>query len=179
MKLLHAMIASAALIGAAQAQPTMPDIPAMPTAAESAALAAQGARPGDDAMTCDQIGMEMQPYAQMMMPSVAAMGQTAEEMKALQEKQKAAATAQIGIGMVAGVASSFLPGGGFIAQAQMQAQAAQMERRAAEAKPLQDKMLNQSSDLANVMAPMQQDARFQRLMQMAESRCKDYKNPAN
>jgi hypothetical protein len=179
MKTLIIAFGLATLSAAALAQPTMRDMPQMPTASESAALAAQGARPGDEAMTCDQIGMEMQPYAQTMMPGVAALGQTAEETRAFGERQKAAMAAQMGMGMVAGVASSFLPGGGFIAQAQMAAQATAMQKQAAEAKPLQDKMLGQSVDLATTMAPMQQDPRFQRLMQMAETRCKDYKGPGN
>lgn len=169
--------ALAALSTTALAQPTVRDLPQMPTAAETAALAAQGARAGDDAMTCDQIGMEMQPYAQAMMPDVAALGLTAQQMQALGEKNKAAMGAQMGLGMAAGIASSFLPGGGFLAQAQMAAQAAQMKKQAAEAKPLQDKMLNQSVDLATTMAPMQQEPRFNRLMQMAETRCKDYQGP--
>jgi hypothetical protein len=147
--------------------------PKQPTAAETAALAAQGAKPGDEALTCDQIGMEMQPYAQTMMPSAAALGQTAQEMQALSEKQKAAAMAQAPLSIGAGIASSFLPGGGFIAQAQAANQAAQAQQRAAEAKPLRDKMLDQSTDLAVQVAPMQQDPRFQRLMQLAETKCKD------
>jgi hypothetical protein len=34
-------------------------------------------------------------------------------------------------------------------------------------------MLNQSTDLATQVAPMQQEPRFQRLMQLAEAKCKD------
>lgn len=176
MKTLIIAFSVAALSTAALAQPSVQDFQ-MPSAAERAALATQGARPSDDAMTCEQIGMEMQPYAQAMMPSVAAMGQTAEELKAFGEKQQAGMAGQMGMGMMAGIASSFLPGGGFLAQAQMAAQAAQMQQRAAEAKPLQDKMLNQSADLAATMAPMQQEPRFNRLMEMAETRCKAYQGP--
>src|SRR5262249_14437753 len=155
--------ASVAMLGAAHAQPvTTPVMPAMPTAAEAQALAAQGVRPGDDVMTCEQIGMEMQPYAQAMIPAAAALGQSAQEAQAMAERQKAGAMTGMGMSMAAGIASSFLPGGGMIAQMQMQAQVAQMQRNAAEAKPLQDKMMAQGADLANTMAPMQQEPRFQR-----------------
>jgi hypothetical protein len=167
-----ALSAAAALAGVCAAQPVLPK---QPSAAETAALAAQGARPGDDAMTCDQIGMEMQPYVQTMMPSLSALGQTGKEVQALQEKQKAEAAKQAPLGIGAAIAGSFLPGGGVIAQAEAARQNAQMQKRAAEAKPLNDKLMNQSVDLMGVAAPMQQDARFQRLMQMAEAKCKDMK----
>lgn len=169
MKTLLAAMSCFAFVSAASAQ-RMPNIPAMPTEAEAAALAAQGARPGDEAMTCEQVGAEMQPYVQPMMPTVAALGQSAEEAKAMGERNKAAAMAQAPMSIGAGIASSFLPGGGMIAQAAAAAQAAQMQKQAAEAAPLRDKMMSQSVDLANQMAPMQQDPRFQRLMQMAQDK---------
>lgn len=169
MKTLFAALSCFAFASAAIAQP-MPNFPAMPTEAEAAALAAQGVRPGDDAMTCEQIGMEMQPYVQPMMPVAQTLGQTAEEMRAMGERNKAAAMAQAPMSIGAGIASSFLPGGGMIAQAAAAAQAAQMQKQAAEAAPLRDKMMSQSADLANQMAPMQQDPRFQRLMQMAQDK---------
>jgi hypothetical protein len=164
-----ALGAAAALAAVCAAQPVLPK---QPSAAETAALAAQGARPGDEAMTCDQVGMEMQPYVQTMMPSLTALGQTGKEVQALQEKQKAAAAMQAPLSIGAGIASSFLPGGGVIAQAEAARQNAQMQKRAAEAKPLNDKMMSQSIDLMGVAAPMQQDPRLQRLMQLAEAKCK-------
>ncbi|MES1203816.1 MAG: hypothetical protein ABUS57_20460, partial [Pseudomonadota bacterium] len=107
-----AAFGAAALSGVCAAQPVLPK---QPTVAETAALAAQGTRPGDDAMSCDEIGMEMQPYVQTMMPSLSALGQTGKEVQALQEKQKAAAAAQAPLGIGAAIAGSFLPCGGVIA----------------------------------------------------------------
>lgn len=146
-----------------------PGMPRQPTAAETAALAAQGARPGDDAMTCQQIGMEMAPYAQALMPSVAALGETARESQAFADRQRAQAAGQAGMGMAAGVAG-MLPGGGVAAQAAMAAQYAQIQRQMAEAKPLKEKQMAQSADLANQLAPMQAEPRFNRLMQLAEAK---------
>jgi len=169
MKTLLAAISCFAFAGLAVAQP-MPNFPAQPTEAQAAALAAQGVRPGDEAMTCEQIGMEFRPYAQAMMPTVAALGQSAEEAKAMGEKNRAAAMAQVPMTMGLGMASSFLPGGGMIASAAAAAQAAQMQKQVNEAKPLQEKMMSQGADLANQMAPMQQEPRFQRLMQLAQEK---------
>jgi hypothetical protein len=169
MKILLAAMSCFAFAGIAVAQP-LPNIPAQPSKAEVAALAAQGARPGDDTMTCEQLGMEMQPYLQTMMPTLTALGQTGKEVKALSEKQKAEAAKQAPLGVGAAIASSFLPGGNIIAQAEAARQNAQMQKRAAEAKPLNDKLMNQSADLMNQAAPMQQDARLQRLMQIAETK---------
>jgi hypothetical protein len=168
-----AMLCAASLAGAAYASPqaALPQLPAMPTKAEAAALAAQGARPGDEAMTCDQLGMELQPYVQPMMPSMAALGETGKQVQALGEKQKAQAMTQAPLSIGVGIASSFIPGGGIIAQAQAANQYAQMKKRADEAKPLNDKMLSQGADLMTQAAPMQQDPRFQRLMQLAEAKC--------
>jgi hypothetical protein len=165
-------IAMLCAAGAGYAAP-LTQIPAQPTKAEIAALAAQGARPGDDAMTCDQIGMEMQPYLQTMMPTLAALGQTGTEINALNEKQKAEAMKQAPLSIGVGIASSFIPGGGIIAQAEAARQNAQMQKRAAEAKPLNDKMMSQSGELMSQAAPMQQAPRFQRLMQLGEAKCKD------
>lgn len=114
--------------------------------------------------------MEMQPYVQAMMPAAQALGQTAQEMQAMGERNKAQAMGQAPLSIGAGIASSFLPGGGMIAQAAAAQQMAQAQRQAAEAKPLRDKMMGQAGDLATQMAPLQQDARFQRLTQMAETK---------
>ena len=126
-------------------------------------------------MSCEQIGMEMQPYVQTMMPTLGALGQTGKQMQALQEKQKAEAAMQAPLGIGAAIAGSFLPGGGMIAQAEAARQSAQMQKRAAEAKPLNDKMMSQGADLMGVAAPLQQDPRFQRLMQLGEAKCKGVK----
>jgi hypothetical protein len=151
----------------------LPAMPRMPTAQESAALAAQGVRPGDDTLTCEQIGAEMAPYAQALMPSAMALGQTSQELQAMGERNRAQAAGQMGMGMAAGIASSMLPGGGMIAQAQAAAQVAQAKKQMAEAEPLREKQMSQSADLAAQLAPMQQEPRFQRLMQLAEAKCKE------
>lgn len=166
-------VAFGAALGLAGVCAAQPALPKQPSKAEVAALAAQGAKPGDEAMTCEQLGVEMQPYVQTMMPGISALGQTGKEVQALQEKQKAEAARQAPLGIGAAIAGSFIPGGNVIAQAEAARQNAQMQKRAAEAKPLNDKMMNQSADLMGVAAPMQQDARFQRLMQLAEAKCKD------
>jgi hypothetical protein len=172
MKTALISLALFGLAGAATAQ----DISnfTMPTEAETSALAVKGALPGDEAMTCEQIGSELAPYMQSMAPETAALGQTASEMQANAGKQMAQAKSQAmmgaGMGMITGVASGFVPGMGFLAQAQSMAMAAQMQKQAAEAKPMQDQMMAQSAALMAKMGPMMQEPRFQRLMQLAQTK---------
>jgi hypothetical protein len=165
-------LAFTCLSGAAQSQ-NLADF-SMPTEAETAALAAQGALPGDEALTCEQIGAAFAPYAQTMTPEAQALGQTAGEIQANGAKQMSQMKSQMmvgaGVGMITGVASSFIPGMGFLAQAQQMAMAAQMQKQADAAKPMQDQMMAQSAALMATMGPMMREPRFQRLMQLAQAK---------
>jgi hypothetical protein len=146
----------------------------MPTEAEVAALAAQGALPGDDALTCEQIGAAFAPYAQTMAPEAEALGQTAGQIQSNGAKQMSQMKSQMmvgaGVGMITGVAGAFIPGMGYLAQAQQMAMAAQMQKQADAAKPLQDQMMAQSGALLATMGPMMREPRFQRLMQLAQAK---------
>jgi hypothetical protein len=151
---------------------TPAQLPAPPTDAQAAALAAQGARPGDDQMTCAQIGAELQPYTAQITPVATDLGAQAQAIQKKGEERRAQAMAQAPVNMAAAAAASLLPGGGAIAQAQMAAQYAQAQRQAAEDKPMVDKFNATAGQLSVAAAPMMSDPRVQRLMQLADQKCK-------
>jgi len=167
-----ALVLAAASAVAAPETLQMPAMPAMPTKEQQAALAAQGARPGDDQMTCQQIGAEMQPYMAPAMPAAQAAGADAQQMQEYAKKREAEEMAKAPANAAMAMAS-MLPGGGFFAMAQQQRQIAQSQRDMAATKPLQDKMLNDDTALVGQMTPLTQDPRLNRLMQLAEAKCQN------
>jgi hypothetical protein len=170
-----AALAIAAASASAFAAPPLPTPQSaqMPTKAEAAALAAQGARPGDEQMSCEQIGAEMQPYATSIAPMAQSLGGDAQQLRDYSDKRRAEAMAQAPVNIGLGLAASLLPGGGAIAQAQMLAQQAQAERDAAATKPMADKFNADAGAFVAQTAPMQQDPRLQRLMQLSQDKCRN------
>ncbi|MGE0595451.1 MAG: hypothetical protein AB7P07_03750 [Hyphomonadaceae bacterium] len=148
--------------GAAQAQDY--DAMAAQMDASMAAAQAQAIRPGDEALTCEQIQTEM--AAAMQDPAVqtviADMGAWGVERQAQADAARRGAGMQIAGGMAMGLASAFIPGAGFAAMAAQQAMMAGAQARASQ---------NQA-DVAELGASMEtimpQMMRGQRLYELAQ-----------
>jgi hypothetical protein len=110
------------------------DYEAMAAQMEQAQADAQAAatRPGDEALTCEQLENEMattmqDPAVQQVM---AANGAVAQEQMDQMNALAGRARAQMATSMFMGIASSFIPGLGYAQMAQQQMQAAQYQRQA-------------------------------------------------
>ncbi len=134
--------------------------------ANMAAARVQAARPGDDALSCDQIEAEM--AATMNDPQVqgaiAANGAAAQAMQAQAGDAQRQAMGMMGAGVAGSIIGSFVPGFGYAQQAMMMAQNAGMRARAQQQ---QDQIMGMG---ANMDAIMPQLMRGERLYQMAEAR---------
>lgn len=134
--------------------------------AAQAQAQAQAARPGDDQMSCEAIQAEMAAMFNdpKFTATVASMGAEAQNQQA---RAKGAAAAQSGLmagSMAAGVAGSFLPGGGWLAQGAAQAQMAAAMAQI----PAADR--SRGIMLADMQAIMPQMMRGQRLNDLAAAR---------
>jgi len=140
---------------------------------QSAAADESGAKPGDDAMTCEQIALELQPYAESMRGSLTALGATDLQLKELGEKQMARDAPRVGATtQAAGAACGFA--GGPVCMAATQADQANRNaihaQEVAEAKPLADQQLAQSKTVAAQGQQLQSNARLMRLMQLGHAK---------
>lgn len=140
---------------------------------QSASADESGARPGDDAMGCEQIAIEMQPYAESMRGSLTALGDTDMQLKQLGEKQLARDAPRVSATtQVAGAACGFV--GGPVCGAATQADQANRNaihaQEVAEAKPLADQQLAQSKTVAAQGQQLQSNARVLRLMQLGHAK---------
>jgi hypothetical protein len=132
-----------------------------------------GAKPGDDAMSCAQIAVEMQPYAESMRGSLTALGQTDAQLLELSKKQMARDAPRVNATtQAAGAACGFV--GGPACMAATQADQANRNtihaQEAAEAKPLADKQLAQSQTVVAQGQQLQSNARLMRLMQLGHAK---------
>ena len=139
-----------------------------PAAAEDA-----GARPGDDAMSCEQIAVELQPYAESMRGSLTSLNDTNMQLKQLGEKQMARDAPRVGATtQAAGAACGFA--GGPVCMAATQADQANRNaihaQEVAEAKPLTDQQLAQSKTVAAQGQQLRSNARLTRLMQLGNAK---------
>ena len=144
---------------------------------QSAAADDSGARPGDDAMTCEQIAFEVQPYAESMRGSLTALGNTDEQLKQLGEKQMARDAPRVGATtQAAGAACGFAGGPACMAatQADQANRNAVHAQEAAEAKPLADQQLAQSKTVAAQGIQLRSNARLMRLMQLGHAKGCDH-----
>lgn len=138
----------------------------------SAAADESGARPGDDAMSCEQIALEMKPYADSMRGSLTALNDTNMQLKDLGEKQMARDAPRVGATtQAAGAACGYVGGPACMAatQADQANRNAIHEQEAAEAKPLADKQLAQSKTVVAQGQQLQSNARLMRLMQLGHA----------
>lgn len=132
-----------------------------------------GAKPGDAAMTCDQIGAELAPYAQQMAPAANALGQTSQEVIARGQKRQAEVLPEV-IGLSAAATASHLDPTGASARgvgvAEQGLQQHEWNRALAEDKPLTDQMNAQTNAVVAQGTAIGSDARVQRLMQLAQEK---------
>jgi hypothetical protein len=134
-------------------------------AAQAAAQAA-AIKPGDEALSCDQLQVEMQAITTdpRMQAATASMGANAQ---AQMDKAKAAQAAAVTTGIAGaavGIAGSFIPGAGFFTQGAMMAQQAAMSAQMNEANRDRTKMMN---DMSGMMPFMM---RGQRVMDLANAK---------
>jgi hypothetical protein len=132
-----------------------------------------GAMPGDDAMTCEQIGAELAPYAQQMTPAATALGQTGQELIARGERRVAEATPALVALSAAATAAAADPTGLStkpLIAAQEAMQHREWNRAIAEDKPLVDQMNAQTNAVVAQGMSIQSDPRVQRLMQLAQDK---------
>jgi hypothetical protein len=137
---------------------------------------APAARPGDDAMTCEQIAAELAPYVQQMVPNIQALGATQQQLygqarQGLQQrKMEHEALAPL-------ATAGALDNTGLSKQAYQMALMAQMAKEKAENEafansPLAKENKAQMEQLAAQGEQMQSNARLQRLMKLGqEKRC--------
>ena len=140
---------------------------------QSAAADDSAARPGDDTMSCEQIAVEMQPYAESMRGSLTALNETNMQLKALGEKQMARDAPRVNATtQTAGAACGFAGGPACMAatQADQANRNAIHAQEAAEAKPLADQQLAQSKTVAAQGQQLQSNARLMRLMQLGHAK---------
>jgi hypothetical protein len=132
-----------------------------------------GAQPGDAAMTCAQIGAELAPYAQQMMPAAAALAQSGQEAIARGQRRQAQAMPEA-IGLTAAATASHLDPTGAatkgVVAAEQAVQQREWNRALAEDKPLYDQMNAQTNAVVEQAAPLQANPRIQRLMQLAQEK---------
>lgn len=141
--------------------------------AQSAAADETGARPGDDAMSCEQLAVEIQPYAESMRGSLTALNDTNMQLKQLGEKQMARDAPRVGATTQAAGATCGFVGGPACGAATAADQAnrnAIHAQEAAEAKPLADQQLAQSKTVAAQGKQLESNERLTRLMQLAHAK---------
>ena len=144
------------------------DMSARLQAAQAAGMA-QASRPGDEALTCDQLQSEI--TATMNDPAVRAqlvqMGATAQDQHArladAQSHMAGQMAGQVGMNVVTGVISSFIPGAGLAESLAMRAQA---QGQVAQGQQSQAATMAMA---ANMVAIMPQMMRGQRIVQLAQA----------
>ena len=144
---------------------------------QSAVADDSGARAGDDAMSCEQIAVEMQPYVESMRGSLTALNDSNMQLKQLGEKQMARDAPRVGATtQAAGAACGFAGGPACMAatQADQANRNAIHAQETAEAKPLADQQLAQSKTVAGQGQQLQSNARLNRLMQLGHAKGCDH-----
>jgi hypothetical protein len=138
------------------------------------ARAEDGAKPGDAAMTCEQIAAELAPYAQQIVPNLQALGasqqQLYEQSRAMYDKRKA----EHALDPALATAGAMDPTGA-AKRAYAMAVAAQAAKEKAENdalanSPLAQQNRAQAEQLAAQGKELQSNARLQRLMQLGQEK---------
>jgi hypothetical protein len=134
--------------------------------ASMAAAQAQAQRPGDDALTCEQLEAEI--YTTMQDPAVqqavAANGADAQAQMDQMNAARGQMRAQMATGLFMGIASSFIPGLGYAQMAQQQMQMAQQQRQA------QQNMAQQMQMAERMQSIMPQMMRGQRVYELGQAK---------
>jgi len=139
----------------------------------AAAAADDGARPGDEAMSCEQLAIEMKPYADSMRGSIGALNDTNMQLLALGQKQMARDAPRVNATtQAAGATCGFVGGPACMAatRADQANREAVKEQERAESQPLRDQQLAQSQTVVGQGQQLQSNARLMRLMQLGHAK---------
>jgi hypothetical protein len=142
--------------------------------ASAAATDVSAARPGDDAMSCEQIATELSPYAQQIAPSIQALGASQQQLYAQGREIGKKRKAEEALLTPLAAAGAFDPTGAS-KRAYQAALMAQMAKEKAENEafansPLAKQNKAQSEQFAAQAQQMQSNARLQRLMQLGQAK---------
>ncbi len=142
--------------------------------APAGATDASAVRPGDEAMSCEQIATELAPYVQQMAPNIQALGATQQQLYA-QGRQQMQQRKIEHEALTPLATAGALDTTGASKQAYQLALMAQMAKEKAENEalansPLAKQNRAQSEQLAAQGQQMQSNARLQRLMQLGQQK---------
>jgi hypothetical protein len=131
------------------------------------------ARPGDEAMTCEQIGGEIAPYSQrlyQLMNDSGVLQDAQDAQAAMQRGGQPNMGGQMAMGLGMGLLG-MIPGGGLLAMGMQQGQQAQMQRQADQGRSLQQRRQgNAQTFMADMQTYLRENPRFQRLAMLAEAK---------
>ena len=144
--------------------------------APAAAADAPAVRPGDEAMTCEQIAAELTPYAQQMTPNLQALGSTQQQLYAqgreMQQRRRAENAALTPLADAGAVDPTGASKAAYTLAMMAQMAKEKAENEAFDNSPLAQENKAQMQQLAAQGQQMQANARVQRLMQLGqEKRC--------
>jgi hypothetical protein len=139
-----------------------------------AADAVAGAKPGDDAMSCEQIATELTPYMQQMMPGFQTMGsqlqQQLERSRQQGEVRKKEHEAVESMSTAAAVDPTGISKRAYAAATKAQAEKELRENEAERKSPMAQKAQAQREQVMGQAAQMQADARLQRLLALGQQK---------
>jgi hypothetical protein len=139
-----------------------------------AAPDAPGTKPGDDAMTCEQLATELAPYMQQMMPNLQAFGMSQQQL--YQQGQQKSQQRQLEHAALTPLATAGAldPTGAskraYQAAAMAQAAKDRAEDEATVNSPLAKQANAQGQQVADQAQQMQANARLRRLMQLGQQK---------
>ena len=137
-----------------------------------AAPEAAGARPGDEAMNCEQLATELSPYMQQMVPNLQSLGMSQQKLYAQGQQKSQQRQAEHATLTQLATAGALDPTGmskrAYQAAAMAQAAKDKSEDEAMAKSPLAKQANEQGAQVAAQAEQMQADARLQRLMQLGQ-----------
>lgn len=142
--------------------------------APAAATDLPATRPGDEAMTCEQIATELSPYAQQIVPTIQALGTSQQQLYAQGRQRGEQRRAEEALLLPLAEAGALDPTGAS-KRAYQAALMAQMAKERSEDQafinsPLAKQNKAQGEQVAAQAQQMQSNARLQRLLQLAQAK---------
>jgi hypothetical protein len=135
---------------------------------------APAARPGDEAMTCEQIATELSPYVQQMAPNIQALAATQQQLygqaRQMGEKRRAEEALLTPLADAGAVDPTGASKRAYQAALMAQMAKEKSENEAFANSPLARQNTSQSEQVAAQGQQMQSNARLQRLMQLAQEK---------
>jgi hypothetical protein len=125
---------------------------------------AQAVRPGDEALTCDELQGEFTTLMQdpAIQSAVAGQGEWAQSQLDEMNAARGRAQAQMGVSIFMSLASAFIPGMGYVQMAQQQAMAAQQQ---AQAQANMARMMTMAEQMTQIMPQLMRGQRVHELAQ--------------